>query len=69
MKISRKLSERIKKEILNAQFEILCALDEKDRTDQISHEVWKELYEKVIAEMSNLDKSINSEIETYSGKR
>jgi hypothetical protein len=69
MKISKKLSDSIQKEIFNAQFEILCALDEKDRKDEISHKVWKELHELVIDKMSNLDKSINSEIETYSGKR
>jgi transcription termination factor NusB len=69
MKISKKLSESIRKEILDARNDILFTLDEKDRKDKISHEVWKELYKLVIDKMSNLDKSINSEIETYSGKR
>jgi transcription termination factor NusB len=69
MKISRKLLERIHKEIYDAQFDILCALDEKDRTDQISHEVWRELQKKVVDKMRNLSQNIDEQIQSYSGKR
>ncbi len=69
MKISRKLSDSIQKEILDARNDILFALDEKDRKDKISHEVWQELYKIVLDKTSEMYKGISREIETYSGKR
>lgn len=69
MKISKKLSQAIRKEITNSRFEILCALDDKDRTNKISHEVWRELYKIVIVKMTEMSNNIESEINTYSGKR
>lgn len=69
MKISKKLSESIRKEILDARNCILSALDEKDRKDEISHEVWQELYKLVLDKTSDMSKGISTEIETYSGKR
>lgn len=69
MKISRKLSDSIQKEILDARNDILFALDEKDRKEQISHEVWRELYKIILDKTSEMYKGISREIETYSGKR
>jgi Holliday junction resolvase RusA-like endonuclease len=69
MKISRKLSDNIQKEILDARNDILFALDEKDRKEQISHEIWQELYKIVLDKTSEMYKGISREIETYSGKR
>lgn len=69
MKISKKLSQAIEKEITNSRFEILCALDDKDRTNEISHEVWRELYKIVIDKMTEMSNNIENEINTYSGKR
>ncbi len=69
MKISLKLHTEISKSIDNHVFNMLCALDEKDRKDEISHSVWKELFETICKEKSLMAEEIFQKIESYKGKR
>lgn len=69
MKISLELRTEISKSINNHVFNMLCALDEKDRKDEISHSVWKELFETICKEKSLMAEEIFQKIESYKGKR
>lgn len=69
MKISLKLETKISRAINDHFFNILCALDEKDRKNEISHPAWKELFETVLKEQSSMKQEIFEEISSYRGKR
>jgi hypothetical protein len=69
MKISPKLRAEIYKSISDHIFNMHCALDEKDRKDEISHSVWRELFETVSKEKSLMVEEIFQKIESYRGKR
>lgn len=69
MKISSKLHTEISKSISDHVFNMHCALDEKFRKDEISHSIWKELFETILKEKSLMEKEIFQKIESYRGKR
>lgn len=69
MKISLELHTEISKSINNHVFNMLSALDEKFRKNEISHSVWKELYEEILKEKFLMAEEIFQKIESYKGKR
>ena len=69
MKISLKLRTKISKAINDHVFNMLCALDEKDRKNEMPHSVWRELHETICKEKSLMAEEIFQKIESYKGKR
>ena len=69
MKISNRLKTQISKEISDNFFEMLCAVDQCDRSNEISHEAWRKIHSKIWEQKTKLESDVFDEIARYHNKR